>query len=316
MKINRPIGMNLLIFMTGAVFLACAVSPSSTPRASNPEPKELPETVAALVPDGWELADPVAEFTPETLYEKINGNAELYLAYDVVKLTFATFINTDNSGQFIDVFIYDMGTPTNGFGIYSVERFEGEPPIGLGRAAYRSGANYFIWKGQYYIQIVASESTETFRKIGSALAERIAKALIDTGEPVRGLSALPKKDRIDESVKFFLVDAMGLDFMKRTYTADYNKNGLRVRAFLSQQPSVESARSIIAQYGEYAGKYGDGVENVAIDGIDLSVCDMGSRYDIVFQKGPFAAGVLSVKDRSLALKAAIDLWKQLEPDSE
>ncbi|MEE8398364.1 MAG: DUF6599 family protein [Desulfobacterales bacterium] len=312
----KAIGGNIIILMIVAVFLSCAVSPSSTPPAQTPQPNGLSETISSLVPDGWKLSEPVSVFTPETLYEKINGNAELYLAYNVVTLTFATFIHADNSGEFIDVFVYDMATPTNGFGIYSVERFEGEPPVNLGRAGYHSRANYFIWKGQYYIQIVASGAGDTLREIGRDLAEKTTHALTDTGEPVWGLSALPEKDRIDDSIKFFLVDAMGLDFMKRTYTADYDRNGIRVRAFVSQQPSPEAARSTITQYRAYAGRYGDGVESETVDGIEILTCDMKSGYDIVFRKGSLAAGVLSVKDRSLAVKAATDLWKQLDIESE
>jgi len=314
MAVDRRYGTYLSVLMLSAILLACAVSPPGAGKELDPGPRELPETVASLKPEGWELSDPVSEFTPETLYQQINGNAELYLAYDVVKLTFGTFADTSDPGRFIDMYIYDMGTPTNGFGIYSVERFEGEPPVNLGREAYRSDANHYVWQGQYYIQILASEPSEALREIGRNVAGKAADALSDTGDPVWGLSALPREDRIDGSIKFFLVDAMGLDFMKNTYTADYTKEDLRVRVFLSQRPSVASAVSAIRQYSKYAERYGSGAENVSLDGIEMVACDMGGRYDIVFHKGPLAAGVLSVKDRSLALRVATDLWKRLDQE--
>lgn len=276
--------------------------------------QRIAETMVRFVPEGWELLDTVLEFSPGTLYEHINGNAELYLAYSVVKLTFASYINPGNAGQFLDLFVYDMGTPTQAFGIFSVERYSGEPPVDLGRVAYRSNASYFIWKGRYYIQIVASESNEDLQRIGLKLAQKTTDAVTDTGEPVWGRSALPRKNRIPESMKFFLVDAMGLDFMTHTYTADYQIGDHRLRAFLSRQPSAEAARTVVTRYREYADKYGRGVSNEKVDGIDLVSCDMGKRYDVVFQRENLIGGILSAKDKSIASRAAADLWKQLPAD--
>jgi hypothetical protein len=257
------------------------------------------------------MIDKVLEFTPENLYEHINGNAELYLAYDVVKLTFANFQNTDNASEFLDVFIYDMGSPQNAFGIFSVERYENEPPVNLGRMAYQSGGSYFIWKGQYYIQIIASDDTDTLRKTGLDMASKISTALKDTGESVWGLSAFPRENLIPESIKFFLVDAMGLNFMGNTYTADYQKNGSRQKIFISRQSSPASAGNIIVKYADYVQKYGKGTEKLTIDGVELMSCNMGGRYDIVFQKGNLVCGVLSVKNQQDALKAAADLSEQI-----
>ena len=290
------------------------IGPSNVNQTSKSQ--NMVEIASGLVPDNWALVEKVLEFTPENLYEHINGNAELYLAYDVVHLTFGSYLNSSNPNEFIDIFIYDMGSPTNAFGIFSVERFEGEPRVNLGRIAYQSSGSYFIWKGQYYIQVIASDDTEKLRQIGLDMATKTSHALNDSGESVWGLSAFPPEHLIPESIKFFLVDAMGLNFMKNTYTADYQKNGSRLKVFISQQSSLESARTIISQYAEYVQKYGKGIEKLTTDGIDLMACDMGEHYDVIFQKGQLTGGVLSVRDRSIAFKAAMDLWNQIPIGSE
>jgi len=315
MAIGKPVGMSLLALVLGAALLSCRTPAPETGTASVQEAAVLPGIIAALVPDGWELVDPVSEFTPGTLYEKINGHAELFLSYDVVGLTFAAFANADDPGQFIDLFVYDMGNPTNGFGVYSVERSEGEASVNLGRSAYDSDGSHFVWKGQYYLQVLLSENTGTLRRLSRDLAAKITNAVHDTGERVRGLSSLPAQDRVDGSVRFYLVDALGLDFMTDTYTADYEKDGNRVKLFLSSRSSAASAASVIDQYRGYAAAYGNGCEDTATEGISLVVCRIGGRYDVVFQKGAAAGGTLSVKDRSLALRTAVKLRGQLGPSS-
>ena len=274
-------------------------------------PQSLSSKVAGLTPNGWEIYDRVLEFTAENLYEKINGRAEFYLAYDVIGMTFASFEKGTDNGHFIDLSIYDMGTPTNAFGVFSGERTKGVSPIDIGREGYRAGANYYIWKGQYYIQIVASDTTDEFQRIGRDLARKATDFLLDSGEVVWGLKALRQMGRVPESVQYFLVNAMSLDFMRNTYIAQYNKGDAAVTIFLSQRNSQEIAGAAVVKYVEYANQYGEGVKSQTVDGVELVSCDMDGSYDVIFQKGNLVGGVSAVKEENLAIQAAIDLWRQL-----
>jgi hypothetical protein len=284
-------------------------APDEDPEAG--VPNSLPGVVAGFTPDGWEIFDEVKQFTPESLYEQIDGRAEFFLAYDVIGMTFASFVKGLDVGQFIDLSIYDMGSATNAFGVFSVERSQGEPPLELGRVSYRLDANYYIWKGHYYITIIASHATGEFQRLGIDLARKVTDYLPDSNESVWGLIALPRKDRVSDSVQYFKVDAMGLDFMRNTYIAAYRKGGDTVTAFLSQRDSEESAKAAVAKYVEYAKEYGRGVKHLNIRGVDLISCTMGESYDVIFQKGRLMAGVWSVAERDLAIQAATELYTQL-----
>jgi hypothetical protein len=273
--------------------------------------QSLPVMVAGSTPKGWQIFDEIKQFTQENLYEQINGRASFFLAYDIIRMTYVSFVNSDETTQFINLSIYDMGTPTNAFGVFSAERSLGESPLDLGRAGYRSDANYFIWKGQYYIRIISSETTDEFQRIAMDLARKVTDFLLDSGEQVWGLTALPLTDRMPESVQYFKVDAMGLDFMRNTYTATYRKGNTLVTAFLSQQDSVESARANVVRYAKYAKKYGKGIDRLKAGEVELVSCDMGGSYDVVYQKGRLIGGVSYVEDRGLAIRVAIEMWEKL-----
>jgi len=244
----------------------------------------------------------------------INGRAEYYLAYDVIGMTFASFHKSTDDSSFINLLIYDMGTPTNAFGVFSGERPLEATRLKLGRDAYRMGANHYIFQGQYYIQIIVADSTDELQQVCMDLAEKVTDIFQDSGQAVWGLMALPKTNRVPQSVQYFLVDALGLDFMRNTYTAKYYKGKSIVSIFLSQQDSPESARKTITKFKEHANLYGKGVDILSADGIELVSCDMDGSYDVGFQKGRLVAGVTEVKNKRLAVEATIDLWKQLQTE--
>ena len=303
-------GKILLLLLTACFVMTCSSEPPADPQTDQTSDiQKLSDRIAGLTPEGWEIFDRVKTFTAENLYEHINGRAELYLAYDVKSLTTATFDKKSDIEEFIELSIYDMDTTTNAFGIFSVERFQDETPLDLGRESYRSGSSIFIWKGTFYTTIVASDK---LLRLSLDLAQKVMAFLSDSGEPVWGLSALPQKKHVPDSVKYFKVDALGLDFMHNTYTAKYRKNDVEITVFLSQQSSSESARDSVARYSKYAAQYGRGSRNLEKDDIEFVLCDMDGSFDVIFQKGRLVGGVQSVTKRSTALEAAADLWAHID----
>ena len=313
----------LLLVVTGlAILLRAPLScPAQTPTeyaqqpsreaAQGPANQDLPKKVASLVPNGWEIFGKVKQFTAQNLYEQIDGRAEFFLAYDIIRMTFASFTNNTNEDQFIDLSIYDMGSSTNAFGVFSCERSPGETAVRLGRKGYRSDANFFIWKGHYYIRIIASENTDEIKKIVRDLARKVTDFLVDTGDSVWGLSALPREDRVPESERYVRVDAMGLDFMKETYMAHYRKGNATVTAFLSRWDTPKAAKEVVSRNKDYTRKYGEGIDRIEQGGVESAICDMGGNFDVIFQKGRLVGGVSSVDDRKLAMQVATDLWDQV-----
>jgi hypothetical protein len=311
MMLKRLMSPEILV----VIFMAAlSIWPTSQPTVLAQSAQGLPTMVAGLTPKGWEIFDRVKQFTPENLYKQINGRAELFQAYDMNTMTFASFTNSADKGQFIDLSLYDMGTPTNAFGVFSAERSQGEASLELGRLGYRSDANYYIWKGQYYIKVIASDPAAELKRIGLDLARRATASLLDSGEQVWGLNALPEKDRVPDSEIYYKVDALGLDFMHNTYTARYRRGDSVVTAFLSQRESPAIIRESVELYVRHAQRYGEGVEHLKVGGVKLVSCDMGGSYDVIFQMGRLMGGVFSVEDRDLALKTAIDFWTQLRSD--
>ncbi len=288
----------LVLVVCGTVSLSPILNQSASAEQS------LPKVMTGLTPADWELYEQVKRFKPVDLYEQINGAAELYLAYGVKELTFASYISRKDTNFYLDLSVFDMGNPTNAFGIFSVERFSSGPTIELGRDAYQSEANFFIWHGQYYLKIVSSDHTKDLENLGLEIGRNLTRFLPDSGQTVWGLVNLPQAGLIKDTMKYFRVDAMGLDFMNNTYTARYQTEGAEIQTFVSWHDSSTEAMATLRNYEEYAAKYGKGCLNRKVNGTDIFLCDMKGDFDAVFSKGALVGGVSSVKDGDLAVKAA------------
>jgi len=260
-----------------------------------------------LAPAGWKTLGDVQEFTAANLYEKINGRAEQYLDYKFVRLTCVSLVSKQDDRKGIDVYVYDMGRPAHAFGVFSGERTEGLPAVALGRDGYQAEASYFFWKGHYYVQVLASDKGRDLAQAGLAVAGALEKRLADDGEPLWGLKALPAKDRLPGTVQYFVADAMSLDFMQDTYLASYNKEGVKVTAFLARRPSPEAAAQTLASYEAHLNKFGKVVEKESNGTDTLVAADMGGAFDVVFRKGRLIGGVSMVASRTLAEKTAREL---------
>ncbi|UCG66990.1 MAG: hypothetical protein JSW12_08350 [Deltaproteobacteria bacterium] len=273
--------------------------------------ESLSQKLTKILPPGWKLAEAIKHFTPENLYEHIDGRAEFFFAYGMVQMTFAAYTDPTETATFIDVCVYDMGHPSNAFGVFAAERPEVFHPIDVNRAGYLSGGNLFIWKGSYYVRMIASDDSSRLQRINMELAKELSDSLYDSGESLWGLEVLPTIDRVPGSERYFRQDAMGLDFMANTYMAQYRKNGVIVTVFLSKKDHYASARKVLRRYVLYVEQLGEGLKEVTRNGVVISLCDMGGTYDAIFQREDVVAGVTSVKDPVLAVDSAFEIWQHL-----
>ena len=95
---------------------------------------------------GWKQVGEIQSFDPNTLYEYINGGADLYLAYDFQELKVAEYQNDKKAAVTVEV--YRHRTPTQAFGIYSQERFPGANFIDVGIQGYleKQVAEFSVWE--------------------------------------------------------------------------------------------------------------------------------------------------------------------------
>ena len=104
---------------------------------------------------------PLETFDAETLSDKINGKAELYLSAGFIRLHSQRFKDEAAGDVWMEVFVYDMQSAQNAFSVFSAQRRQDARTLDLGQYAYQTQNAIFFSHGPFYVEIVASDVSET-----------------------------------------------------------------------------------------------------------------------------------------------------------
>ncbi len=272
--------------------------------------------VKDLAPQGWKQTGPIEHYNVAALYNKINGRSELYMAYDVLGLSWVSFVQEGDADNFVDLFVYDMRTPKNAFGIYSVEREPGQTPADLGRLSYQTGSNFYFWQGNHYGYVNASRKNDDNSKAGHGVLLALMQRLSDSGEAIDGLDWLPQEGLIQDTVQYFKADALSLDFLTDTFAGQYQIGDRKVRAFVSRRANEAEAADILSSFGEYSKNYAEGAEAITVDDVAVTLADWGGVFDGVFHIGATVAGVSNVEGKENVNAALNTLIKQIKSQQQ
>lgn len=157
----------------------------------------------------WVHAGKISTYNIETLYKDRFVSPKVYYSPKVFyNYGFQTQAEVEyqspkhRSVPLILVEIFDMGTPENAFGIYSVSSYPNADFEWIGCKAIISGNYVRFWKGKYFIQIEGYEFATPIRNGMIALAQAVAKKIQDPPQKIPLFKQLPVP-YIDGSEKFF-----------------------------------------------------------------------------------------------------------------
>jgi len=149
--------------------------------------------------NGWKTEEEDEVYNRENLYEYINGGAEIYLSYDF-KRVFVRRYKSEEDDEIISE-IYDMGTPEDAFGIFSIERQDKK--IGIGQDSEYGGGMLRFWKSRYFVSIITLGNEKKSKPIMVKIAKEIEKNISSTGEKPNLIKIIPKTNLVEKSIKYF-----------------------------------------------------------------------------------------------------------------
>lgn len=215
-------------------------------------------------PDGWVLRAAPHIFSKETLFEHINGQADLFLQYGFEQSIFAIYQGKDSSRERIDLDIYDMGKVVQAFGIFSRFRQEGRS-AGIGLDSYLEDRYALFYKGKYFVVLQATESNPSGLK---QLAKIIESRIIDGSLQPKEIAYFPENGLKPGSIAYFPQGLLGRQFLKRGFKATYvapDKTKAKPEAaaenpdsnlFIAIFDNPEEAMSSLQKYREDLSKKG------------------------------------------------------------
>src|SRR4030042_1161305 len=201
---------------------------------------------------GWKWDEKEMKYNSRTLFDYIDGTAELYLAYGFQNLTVRRFEKSKQPP--ITIELYEMASSEDAYGVFSFERQD--EAIGIGQGSEFGGGLLRFWKGNYFISIYADGEGVEVESAILMMGRATANSIPATGQEPKLVGFIPGKDfgLIDKSVRylkshvllnqrFFIAHQNILNLSRRTEAvlAQYLQDKQKTHLLLIQYPNLKEA---------------------------------------------------------------------------
>ncbi|MCJ7785613.1 MAG: hypothetical protein MUP41_16905, partial [Desulfobacterales bacterium] len=201
---------------------------------------------------GWRQSGEIQTFIPKTLFEYINGAADLYLAYDFQELKVAEYLNEKKASVTIEV--YRHRTSIHAFGVYSQERLSDASFLNIGAQGYIEANVLNFVAGPYYVKINSFNTGPDDREILIYSANKVSENLGEKGTLPSILSSFPEEGKKKNSEKFINKNFLGYSFLHSAFNADYSLSGKEFKLFVIEPADKTECKNMIQKYAEQTGK--------------------------------------------------------------
>jgi hypothetical protein len=259
--------------------------------------------------EGWVMDDKPVLFTTDTLFDHINGEAELYFPYGFDALATARYVKKDAPGSEVMADIYRMGSLLDAFGIWSNYRKADAPGCAVGADCVLSSSQMLFYQDRYFVRLQATGTPtpgqDVFLACGRALSRNLPPGKGRPGEldifPVHGV--VPKTER------YLPRSVLGYPFFRRGMTAEASMNGERAQVFVVFEDSAAAARQVFDQYLDSLKESGRETKRSETEGrFSLEGIDPLYGKVIVELSGRYLIGAIRLKDAA-AVKPVIEQLK-------
>ena len=265
-------------------------------RAATDVSKILPPQSAG---SEWRLAGDNYSYLPDTLYNYINGAADLFISYGFVSLTGGEYYRGSGQRENVTVDLYDMGSTLNAFGVFQSKRDTEARSLTIGAGAFGTEKYVFFYKGRFYVEIQAYVLSSTTSDVVMKMAQHVERRIGGDAVPPSELRYLPDENRVVGSEMYITGGILGHGFLDRGLLCDYTIGGETVKAFVAFFSSGALAVKALDHYKSYLDTSGETWQ--VIDGLGEKGFVSQEPYHkkiLVAQQGAFVAGVADLSQPS------------------
>ncbi|MBT8370777.1 MAG: hypothetical protein KJO34_07435 [Deltaproteobacteria bacterium] len=304
-SLTSPGALSLTVLTLAFLIFPILASPAVATQA------EIISAIIAPIPNVKPFDEPEA-YGPDTLWEKINGQAEFYLPAGFEHLKSQLFVATDNADMFIEVNIYDMGNLANAFSVFSLQKRDNASPIDVTPMAYQTeNAAYFV-HGPYYVEIISMMPLGARMTMLSQLARQFVKDTPVQSADMQELTLFPKAYQIRGSLAMIPKDAFGFDGLDQVFTVAYRLDQDEVIAFISKRKSPADAAKLVNDLYTYFKDFGANDIKMTTPIKGARLIEIMGTYEYMFSINNYFAGVHEAPSQEQAEKLAQILAESLK----
>ncbi len=264
----------------------------------------------------WVIDGKVELYDKDTLFNHINGEAELYFPYGFDALASANYINRKNQDLSIVADVYRMASVLDAFGIYANYRKANNSWVTIGAEGFASGSQLMFYQDRYFVRLQVSGETNLPQDTLLACASTISQNLPVGVGPPKELDVLKIPALVPKSERYLAQGLLGYAFFRRGMIADALVQDEKMQIFVIHEDTEAEARRTFDQYHTYLKAEGQGIqltENAARRLI-IAVDPLYGGVQME-QSGRYIAGLVRIKNNSLAERLLDELHKRISADA-
>jgi hypothetical protein len=173
----------------------------------------------------------IRTFYGDSLWQYINGGAELYHRYNFVEV--AT-VDYKTKATEITVDIYRFDNAVNAYGLYSMIRPDKAGLLSLGIEGFASAGSLQFVKGEYLVNLIGYDESDATNFALAQAAEELNKLIPGTTDRPDAFRVFPEDKALRTTDRYFAESFLGIGFLTHVYSQDYLLDADTITLFLSQ----------------------------------------------------------------------------------
>ena len=247
--------------------------------------------------ENWTMDGKVSLFDKDSLFDRINGESELYFPYGFELLAYARYENKQNPRVAIDADIYKMGSLLDAFGMFANYRKQKDADVDIGGQGTISSSQVFLYQDRYFVRLQVTGATSVPQDVLLACAKTISHKLPQDRAKPRELEVLQVPAIVKKSERYIAQSLLGYDFFRKGMIADAMLNNEQVQLVLVIEGSGEDARKAMETYQAYLKASGAGVRTAGASGRNaFEATDPLYGTVLIEQAGRYIIGVVRSKN--------------------
>ncbi len=262
---------------------------------------------ASYCGSGWKRDGKIIFYDRDTLSDRINGEAELYMPYGFDRMVAARYSSEKTPTAGIDVEIYRMGSHLDSFGMYSNYRQKDGQSINIGAESNLSGSQMFLYQGRHFIHIQITGGDSPNSVALTECAKQVASLLSGERNRPSELSAFDRPEIVKGTERYLPQSLLGYDFLNRGIMAEAVIGGASFQVFRLFGTDTRSVSASFDRFKSQLAKVkidAEGKDTTVLEGVDPLYGAV-----IILKKADCLAGALRFADKIMVRNTLVSVCR-------
>jgi hypothetical protein len=228
--------------MISLLAIACGGEADKT--SDTPAYEYFPQSVESV---GLRMTSEIRLYVGDSLWEYIDGGAELYHSFGFVDVATADYEAGETE---IVLDLYRFGNSEGAYGLYAGLRPDMPDIVPYGLEGYITGSSLEFVKGVFMVRMIAYDESDATVAAMKALAAYMSDVLPGTTDRPAMFDLFPVENAVNGSDRIVGEGFLGQASFQMVYTRDYDFGEETVTLFLSQDQDGAQFASYFSQTPE------------------------------------------------------------------